>query len=138
MKKSLFLAIAAVFQLIAFGATTPKAAPAKALPVHIGVQNTVFSVFRLHHQGRGVTATWSMTSLADVAGFTVERTYEDATDPYAFWEQVGTVPCNAPRSFTYTDKDVFPGIISYRVVAWMNDGTTVVSDVAQIRIVSRK
>lgn len=138
MKKSVFLAIAAAFQLFAFGAATPKAAPLKVFPVQMRTQSTVFSVFRLHHQGRGVTATWGMTSLTDVAYFTVERTYEDATDPYAYWEQVGTVPCNAPRSFTYTDKDVFPGVISYRVVAWMNDGSVVSSDVSQIRIVSRK
>jgi hypothetical protein len=102
------------------------------------VQNPIFGSIRTHRQAKGITATWSMTGLDGVVGFTVQRTYEDPTDMYAYWENLGDLPCNSSRSFSYTDKEVFPGLINYRIAALMEDGTTVFSEISSVRIVSRK
>jgi hypothetical protein len=100
-------------------------------------QNTEFAFFRVHRQGKGaITASWGVTSASGVAGFLVQRTYQDPTDPYSFWEDLSTVVCNPSRSFKYTDSSVFPGLVYYRVVAQMTDGTTVTSTVSGLRILS--
>ena len=98
-------------------------------------QDTNFAFFRTHREGKGVTATWGLTSTTDAGCFMVQRTYEDPTDPYAFWEDLNYVPCTSSRSFKWTDQNVFPGYISYRVVAFMYDGTTMSSEVSQVRVV---
>lgn len=96
-----------------------------------------FSFFRVHRQGKlGVTATWGLTSNEGVLGFEVQRTYQDPTDPYSFWESAGSISCNNSRSFKFTDDNILPGQISYRIVAVMIDGSTVTSEVADIMILS--
>lgn len=97
-----------------------------------------FAFFRIHHQTRdGVTVTWGMTSESGVAGYIVQRTYEDPTDPYAFWEDIGTMPASSSRSYKWTDENVFPGFISYRIVAMMSvSGQDMVSDVLTLHIIS--
>lgn len=98
---------------------------------------TNFSFFRTHRQGKnGATSTWGMTTENGVVGFTLQRTYEDPSDPYSYWEEGCSMPCNSNRSYKWTDENVFPGYISYRVVANMNDGSTIVSETNTIRIVS--
>lgn len=99
-------------------------------------QNTAFAFFRTHHQGKGVTAEWGLTSNAGVTCFIVERTYEDPADPYSVWEDIAVVPVDQTRSFKYTDSSVFPGYINYRIVAFTIDGSAIVSDVSGVRIVS--
>jgi hypothetical protein len=71
-----------------------------------------------------------------VTCFTLIRTYEDTTDPYAEWTQVGNIPCNATRSYKLTDENVSPGFVSYRVVASLCAGGYEFSDVETIHIVS--
>lgn len=95
-----------------------------------------FAFFRTHKQGKKVAAIWALNSTDGVTGFVVQRTYEDPTDPYAFWEDLCSMGCSPSRSFKYTDENVFPGVISYRVVALMNDGNTITSEVSGVRIVS--
>ena len=95
-----------------------------------------FAFFRTHKQGKKVTATWALATTDGVSGFVVQRTYEDPTDPYAYWEDLCTMPCVSSRSFKYTDENVFPGYINYRVVATMNDGSSITSEVSGVRIVS--
>lgn len=97
-----------------------------------------FSFFRTHRQGKGVAATWGLQSEAGTIGFRLEKTYEDPTDPYAIWEQVDFVICNGSRSYKSVDASVFPGNISYRVVAQQADGSTVESGISTARIVSHK
>jgi hypothetical protein len=94
------------------------------------VQSTSFAFFRTHRQGKGVTADWSVTSNSGISCFEVFRTYEDPTDPWAFWEDVSTVPCNSSRSYKSTENNVIPGFISYRIAAVMNDGSTILSDIS--------
>ena len=107
------------------------------IPVTIAKkQEYSFAFFRTHHQGKGVTAEWGLTSNVGVTGFIVERTYEDPTDPYSVWEDIAALPSDQVRSFKYTDTSVFPGYINYRVVAFTIDGSSIVSDVSGVRIVS--
>jgi hypothetical protein len=94
-----------------------------------------FSFFRIHRQGKGVTSTWGLFSNSGVTEFIVQQTYEDITDPYAYWADVATISCTSSRSFKHTDETVFPGFVSYRIVA-MNGLTVVdVSEVLTIHIV---
>lgn len=96
-----------------------------------------FSFFRAHRQGKGITLTWGLNTSEEIAGFTVQRTYEDPNDPYAFWEDVSIIESNSSRSFKYTDTNALAGTTSYRVIAWTNGGDTIVSEVTAIRIMSR-
>jgi hypothetical protein len=96
-----------------------------------------FDFIRAHRQGKGATITWALSSSDGVVGFTVQRTYEDPTDPYSVWEDVGTVSNNPSRSYKHTDVSVFPGYIAYRVTAQFADGTSTVSEIVSIRIVSK-
>ena len=96
-----------------------------------------FDSFRIHRQTKdGVTATWSFSSGGTVTGFILERTYEDPTDPYANWEVAGTTPSTGSRSYKITDDGVFPGFISYRVIATMSTGEEISSDIETIHIIS--
>ena len=99
---------------------------------------SAFSFFRNHRQGRaGITATWTITTPGnDVAGFIVEKTYEDPADPYAIWEIVSAMPNAGSRSFKCTDNNVFPGYISYIVTATLMAGGSYVSPVSTVHIVS--
>lgn len=100
------------------------------------VQSTSFAFFRTHRQGKGITGTWGLTSNAGVTGFTMMRTYEDPTDPYAVWETVCTKVCNSSRSYKHMDENVYPGYVSYCVVAEMSDGTIVPSEISTVRVVA--
>jgi hypothetical protein len=100
-------------------------------------QSPGFAFFRTHRQGKGVTASWGLTSNAGVVGFEVQKTYEDPTDPYAVWEDVSSLPCEGSRSYKTTDNSVFPGSISYRVSAVLSDGSKIESGISSVRIVSR-
>lgn len=100
------------------------------------VQDPVFSFFRTHRQGKGITASWGLTSCEGIVGFQVQKTYEDPADPYAYWEDVMTIPCNGSRSYKCTDNNVYPGYSNYRVVALKADGSSVISGIATVRIVS--
>ena len=100
------------------------------------VQSTSFDFFRTHRQGKGVAASWGVTSDQGVARFSVRKTYEDPSDPYAYWEEVSSTSCNGSRSYKCNDQNVFPGFASYQVVAEMADGTTVASGVRTVHIVS--
>ena len=99
------------------------------------VQSTDFAFFRTHRQGKNIVATWGVTSSSGVARFALKKTYEDPSDPYAYWEEVSSTPCNGSRSYKCQDQNVFPGYSNYRVVAEMVDGTTVESAVNTVRIV---
>ncbi|MEP7372894.1 MAG: hypothetical protein ABI675_05850 [Chitinophagaceae bacterium] len=99
-------------------------------------QSAGFAFFRTHHQGKGITATWGVTSDAGVVGYSVKRTYEDPNDPYSEWEEVSSTACNGSRSYKCTDLNVSPGFINYRVVAMLSDGSTIESSVSTVHVVS--
>ena len=138
MKTNRFFIPTAAIALFLMTAQPHQAIATTGLQVVSGKPASPFAFLRTHRQGKGVAAVWSVASLDGIVGFTVQRTYEDPTDSYAYWEDRATIPYSASRSFTHADKDVFPGVISYRIVAFLTDGTTVTSDVSQVRIVSHK
>ncbi len=116
----------------------PSSEPLNEMQTVVVKQNPAFAFLRTHRQAKGITATWGMASYEGVVGFTIQRTDVDPTDPYAPWEDLDLIPCDAKRSFSYTDGQVFPGTISYRIIAHMSDGTSVTSEISCVRIVSRK
>ncbi|MEO6406728.1 MAG: hypothetical protein ABIY51_13830 [Ferruginibacter sp.] len=93
-----------------------------------------FAFVRGHRQAKAAHVTWGMSSNSGINRFDVESTYEDPTDPYAVWDQRGTTPNANVRSFNFVDQNVWPGTMHYRIIARMNDGTSVVSDFETIRI----
>jgi len=115
---------------------TPVKTRTGALQIKSATAGTSFDFFRTHRQGKGITSTWGLSSDAGVVGFYVKKTNEDPYDPYSYWEDVTSMPCNSSRSYKCTDNNVLPGFISYCVVAVMNDGTVVTSDISTVRIVS--
>jgi hypothetical protein len=139
MKAHLSILVVAAVALCTIAASP---LPEKSVKISAGEksiqkQNAGFSFFRTHRQGKyGATSTWGMTTESGVAGFIVQRTYEDPADPYAWWEDVSAMPCNGSRSYKCTDEGIFPGYISYRIVALFNNGGSITSEVNTIRIVS--
>ena len=100
------------------------------------VQSPVFTSFSTHRQGKGVALSWDVETYAGVLNFSIQRTYEDVTDPYAVWEDIISLPADGSKFYRYTDGNVFPGFISYRIVALLGDGTTAQSGVSTVQIVS--
>ncbi len=133
MKAQLFIISATLF-LTTTSFNSIQVSPVKTA-LALKQADASFVFLRTHRQGKGVAATWAVNT-GNVASFTVKRTYEDPADPYAFWEDVSTVPGGSGRSFKYTDESVFPGYVNYKIVALMDDGSSIVSEVATVRIVS--
>src|SRR5688572_19644692 len=91
--------------LLCIQAISPAIAASAAIKPQQSNQFTTtgFDFIRAHRQGKGAALAWGLSSGDGVVGFTVQRTYEDPTDPYAFWEDVGTVANNPSRSYKYAD-----------------------------------
>ena len=94
-----------------------------------------FSFIRTHRQGKRAVVSWSFLS-SNVSGFIVQRTNEDPNDPYSVWIDVASVGCDLSRSYKCCDENPFPGLINYRVIAVMNNGSTMTSDISTVRIVA--
>ena len=94
-----------------------------------------FSFIRTHRQGKRAVVSWSFLS-SNVSGFIVQRTNEDPNDPYSVWIDVANVGCDMSRSYKCCDENPFPGLINYRVIAVMNNGNTMTSDISTVRIVA--
>jgi hypothetical protein len=94
-----------------------------------------FAFFRTHRQGKdGITSTWGMSTESGITGYIIQRTYLDPSDPYG-WEDVCAMPCNSSRSYKWTDENVYPGYISYRIIAVSSGSPDIVSDINTIHIV---
>jgi hypothetical protein len=96
---------------------------------------TSFLFIRGHKQGKNQAVTWGMNNNSGITHFIVERTYEDPYDPNSVWQTVGIVP-STPLSpiFKLIDTPVLPGTLNYRVIAVMNNNTTIISDLYTIYI----
>ena len=101
------------------------------------MQSPVFTSFSTHRQGKGIALTWDVETYAGVLNFAIQRTYEDIADPYAVWEDIISLPADGSKFYRYTDDNVSPGFISYRIVALLNDGTTAESGISTVQIISR-
>jgi hypothetical protein len=136
MKTKILTCIALSIALITAAATFP----AKELNIKQAAfyktPGPVFDFIRGHRQGKGVTITWGSSSNAsNVNCFTLIRTFEDPTDPYAERTPVSNVPCNANRSYKFTDENVPSGFVSYRLVATLTSGGYEFSDIETIHLV---
>jgi hypothetical protein len=98
--------------------------------------NPEFEFFRTHRQAQGIMTTWGLTINQGVAGFIVQKTYEDPNDPYSNWENICAIPCGAGRSFKHHDLNVSPGFISYRVIAYLQSGGSMMSLTSTVHVVS--
>jgi len=132
MKTKISIAVAIIIMAFVAIAATPIKSDA---PTSSKKVTDTFSFLRTHRQGKGAVVTFAFSS-TNASGFTVQRTNEDPTDPYSVWIEVGTCSCNSSRSYKVNDANPFPGLINYRVIAVMNDGSTVTSDVSTIKITS--
>ena len=137
MKTSILIIPAAAAILCMSSFAPGVAAPNEVKQATYSTQTTAFAFLRTHPNGKGITATWGMATASRVLEFSVQRTYEDPSDTYAYWEDLAVIPNNAKRSCTYADTDVFPGIVSYRIVALFDDGSTETSEISSVRIRSR-
>ena len=131
-------AISAMIITTGFTPVTSENSVETQLKVKAGyVQSPVFTSFSTHRQGKGIALTWGVETTAGVVSFSIHKTYEDVTDPYAFWEEVGSLPGDGSKSYRFTDDNVFPGFISYRISALLSDGTIVESGISTVQIISR-
>lgn len=138
MKQVLFTVIGS-FLLVtgssASGTHSEKAAAVVVKPAVIGQCN--FTSIRGHRKGNGTSLTWSVDGTA-VYKFVVMRSYDfDPYDPYAQWDEVGTVMADNSRSYKNDDANVLGGNIHYRIRAIMNDGSSMDSDITTIRVSKR-
>ena len=93
-----------------------------------------FTSLSIHRHGKdGAEVSWSFSS-SNVSTFTVQRTNDDPTDPYSVWVTVSCVSCDGSRSYKCHDGNPFPGLVNYRVIAVMNDQSTVTSQVSTLHI----
>ncbi|HET9057697.1 MAG TPA: hypothetical protein VFN30_12705 [Chitinophagaceae bacterium] len=121
--------------IVASGGIPPKFSTA-TLSKSISAQCN-FSFVRGHRHGSGTALQWGMDGDCAVK-FYVLRSYDyDPYDPYAIWENVSEVTANNSRMYGTSDKSVFPGLIHYQIIAIMNDGSSVSSDIKSIRIVKK-
>jgi hypothetical protein len=137
--KTKFLIIATVTILLNVAWIKPGEVAATKLLHHKTVVNKAgnFSFFRTHRQGRnGIAATWAVNSSQGLTGFVLQRTYE-YPDEYANWENVYDVNCSGGNSYGYVDGDVFPGEISYRVLAMNGTSVAFVSAISAVQIRQR-
>jgi len=118
---------------VAFLAVTTSAVATDVHPSFAqAAATTGFNYFRVHRQHSGAGMTWSVNH-PNVTDFKIERSYDGE-----FFEEVTSLPCNGAAQYRFTDTDLFPGYIHYRITAMTSDGSVIQSSVETIRIVSRK
>ncbi len=110
--------------------------PAVATPVHsssatVKPPSGSFSFFRVHRQGPGISLSWASAS-SNVVQFIIERSYDGD-----FFDVIGGIGCTGTNTHRFSDNDVFPGIIYYRVTAVKVDDTTESSAIETVRFVRR-
>ena len=132
MKTKISIVVAIIIMAFVAIAATPIKSDA---PTGSKKVTDTFSFLRTHRQGKGAVVTFGFSS-TDASSFTVQRTNDDPTDPATLWFDIGTCVCNSSRSYKVSDSNPFPGLINYRVIALMNDGSTVCSDISTVKIMS--
>jgi hypothetical protein len=128
-----------LLSMAVFAVNAPKTFVASSLSetksVRIGKTQTFdFIFFRTHNQCKGVAVVWALNSTNGVTGFTLQRTNQNPSNPNALWEDVESFVSGSEPATRYTDHNVAPGYISYRVIAWIFDGSSVISEVSSVRI----
>lgn len=119
--KNLLLFVALVISFNVSGYQTPG-----KTELNISQKNNtdpVFSFLRGHKQGKhGYALQWSMTVSSGIDHYEIQSTYEDPYDIYSNWTNEGIALNNRSNIVKFTHESVLPGMISYRVIAILNNG----------------
>lgn len=94
----------------------------------------VFGTFHIHRQGNFASLNWNVTT-GNVASFRIERSYDTE---FFLSENIATVVPSDARWNRYIDQTVEPGVIYYRIIAVMNDGSEECSAIESVKIVKHK
>lgn len=100
------------------------------IPVSKPLPPTAFRFVRGHKQGKNIAVTWGMNDNSGISHFNVVCTYEDPTDPNSVWRTVGVIPCT-PRTpiFKLIDSPELPGTLNYRIIAVLDNNSTITSEI---------
>jgi hypothetical protein len=123
--KSLLLAM-----VLLFGPMLTKMNASELISVSSSEGN--FQMFHGHRQGNGVGLMWAISAPTAVS-FEVERSYDGE-----FFDSVAQMEAAASGRHRFTDNNIYPGYIHYRIKANHNDGSVEYSETVIVRIVSRK
>lgn len=134
MKALLSVTLAMVILVMTAAFIPP--APVKGPSSQITSNNlALFQRVNVHRIKDGVQVAWVMTSENGVAGYVVQRSYDGE-----YFENIDEV-LPAPARGVWNkcnDIGVYPGYLHYRILAVMENGTVLESDIQTIRIVQRK
>ena len=125
-----FLTIA----FVAFLAITTSAVATNVHPSYTqSTTNSCFSYFRAHRQMNGVGMLWAVTQQG-ITKFKIERSY----DGFESLDAAIEVPSHGGAQYRFTDREAFPGFVSYRITAYLEDGSASTSQVQTVHIIKRK
>lgn len=97
--------------------------------VSTSTANNVFGRINAHRKQTGISLTWSAYSAAGISSFVIERSWDGI-----YFESIDEVEAIDGVN-RYQDNDIYPGHLYYRIVAVMNDGTQIASDIEMVKIV---
>lgn len=124
-----------LFSFLAFAALviTSSFTVAQQQEVNVKQAFSCFNFMRVNRQGKNdVAINWAVNN-PQISMFIVERSYDGE-----FYDNVTTIPSSGASIYRHQDRDIYPGVIYYRVIAVYNNGSTECSPVESIRIVQRR
>lgn len=92
----------------------------------------VFGSFNVHRQHNSAALSWN-TNGDNVSSFVIERSYDGE-----YFDAVGGCAPATGRWHRYKDDTVEPGLIYYRIAAYMPGGSIEYSHTAMVKIVKHK
>jgi len=131
--KSITITLAVVFLIV--GPASAKPSPINKISVCKSEAKTladVFGSFHVHRQHLEAALNWDVLT-DNVSSFIIERSYDGE-----FFSSVAEVNPSATRWNRFNDNTVEPGLIYYRIIAVMNDGTLEYSPTELVKIVRHK
>jgi hypothetical protein len=121
--------------LLVSGSIVARQLPANKIsnsPVSLTKVAAVFGSFTAHREHDAAALSWT-ANIDGVSCFAIERSYDGE-----FFDLIDEVAPEAGRWNRYLDNTVDPGVIYYRISAWMNDGSIETSIVQVVKIVKHK
>jgi hypothetical protein len=131
MKTIITLSSVLLLSVFAFAKQSPSN-HSSTITIAVTQATGVFGTFHVHRQGDFATLDWN-ANIEGVSAFAIERSYDGE-----FFDMIDAVAPDASHWNKYTDTSVEPGIIYYRVVAWMDDGSIEYSTIETVKIVKHK
>lgn len=86
-----------------------------------------------HRQAEHAAIMWRVDVPGNYVGFDIERSYDGE-----FFEVIGSYESNNESVHRAVDREVFPGVILYRIKAYLENGDEIYSNVSEVRIIKRK